>query len=202
MWLHAGLAVAAHDGVDLIARGGDASEMRGRHQLGLGENALHRRVRALARRAAGAIGDGDELRRQRLQPLDRFPQRLFHLLGGGRKEFERHRDAAVAGRHETAEARTCSSYATSRRGGDIATRAGIAREPERHRDLAVAARLGRQTLDASAVRARTPSSIASPSPAQSRAGDARAARAGIPCRAARSRPPAAARPDAARAPPL
>ncbi len=41
--------------------------MRRRRQHGLGEDALDGRVRALARRAAGAIGDRDEIRLQAAQ---------------------------------------------------------------------------------------------------------------------------------------
>ena len=85
---HAGLGISADHGVDLGAGRGDASEMRRRRQHGLGEDAFHRRVGALARRAAGAIGDGNEIRLERRQPADRLPQRLFHLRGLGRKEFK------------------------------------------------------------------------------------------------------------------
>ena len=43
---------------------------------------------ALAGRAVGAVGDRDEARRQRRQPLDRLPQRLLHLRIAGREELE------------------------------------------------------------------------------------------------------------------
>ena len=59
---HAGVAIAADHGVDLVARRGDAGEMRRRRQRGLGEDALDGRVRALAGRAAGAVGHRDEVR--------------------------------------------------------------------------------------------------------------------------------------------
>ena len=69
--------------------------MRRRRQRGFGEDALDGRVRALAGRAAGAIGDRDEVRLERREPRDRLPQRLFHLLGLRREELERDADAAL-----------------------------------------------------------------------------------------------------------
>src|SRR6185436_1908464 len=44
------------------------------------------------RRTAGAVGDRNEVRRQRAQTLDRLPEILLHLLGLGREELERHTD--------------------------------------------------------------------------------------------------------------
>ena len=190
---HAGGVIAAHDGVDLLARRGDAGQMRGRRQRRLGQNALDRRMGALAGRAAGAIGDRDELRRQRRQPLDRLPQGLLHLLGrwAGRTRTRR----GCGGRCGMKRlARSGGVHHATSRARQRHQRAGVAREPQRHRDLAVGARLRREAACAAPARARRPSSIASPSRAQSRAGDGRTARAGIPAHAARSRPPAAARP--------
>ena len=63
--------------------------MRRRRQHGFGENALDRRVGALARRAAGAVGHRDEIRLERREPCDRFPERLLHLRGFRREKFER-----------------------------------------------------------------------------------------------------------------
>ena len=92
---HARLPIGADHAVDLIARRADASEMRGRRQRGLGEDALHRRVRALARRAARAVRDRDEIRPQGAKPLDRVPQRALHLVGLRREELERDVDARM-----------------------------------------------------------------------------------------------------------
>ena len=61
---HAGVAVVAHDGVDLFARRRHAGEMGGRRQRRLRQYALDRRMRALARSAAGAVGDRDEIAAQ------------------------------------------------------------------------------------------------------------------------------------------
>ena len=98
--------------------------MRGRRQRGLGEDAFDGRVGALARRAAGAIGDGNEIRLKRRQPADRLPQRLLHLRGFGRKEFERHADAArLAGIDEAAFTRRVHQ-ATSRVFGVASTMRG------------------------------------------------------------------------------
>src|ERR1017187_2414492 len=51
------------------------------------EDSLDGLVRAFARAAAGAVGDRDEFRRERLEPFDGAPQRLFHLLCFRRKEL-------------------------------------------------------------------------------------------------------------------
>ena len=91
----AGLPIVARDRVDLLARRRDAGQMRGRFERGLLADAAHRRVGALARRAAGAVGHRDEARPQRFEPLDRGPQPLFHLLRLRREELER--DARRAG---------------------------------------------------------------------------------------------------------
>ena len=61
-------------------------------EMGFLDDASNRRVRALTRRAARTVGDRDKLGAERRQSLDRGPQRLFHLLGLGREEFERHFD--------------------------------------------------------------------------------------------------------------
>ena len=88
--------IVARNRVDLLLRRGDAGEMRGGLQVGLAHDAGDGGVRALARRAAGAVGDGDELRAQRRQPLDRRPQRRLHLLRLGREELEGDVDLAGA----------------------------------------------------------------------------------------------------------
>ena len=70
--------------------------MRGGHQRGLAHELRHGGVRALARRAARAVGHRHEARPQRLEPADRRPQRLLHLLRLGREEFEGDVDVAIA----------------------------------------------------------------------------------------------------------
>ena len=62
---HADLPIAARDLVDLVARGADAGEMRGGLDRGLAQDARDGGMGALAGRAAGAIGHGDEIRAQR-----------------------------------------------------------------------------------------------------------------------------------------
>ena len=79
--------------------------------------------------------------------------------------------------------------------------ARIAPEPQRHRDLAVGAGVGRQSSCRTMSRPAAVEPLRHRLGARSRAGGARARRAGIPDHAARSRPPAAGRPAAARAPP-
>ena len=138
---HAGRVIAADHVVDLVARRADAGEMRGRRQFGFGEDTLHRRVGALARRAAGAIGDRDEVRPQRREALDRFPERILHLVRLRWEELERDADAdaaVAAGAHEISD-HHATSCARRRE-----NQPRIAREPERDRDLAVGAGLGRE----------------------------------------------------------
>ena len=84
----ADVVIAADDVVDLAARSSDAGQMRGRQQVGLVEDAGDGGMGALPRRSAGAVGDRDEVGRQRRQPLDGLPQALLHLLGLGREELE------------------------------------------------------------------------------------------------------------------
>src|SRR5579862_282740 len=67
----------------------DAGEMRGGLERRLVDDALDCGVGALARAAAGAVGDGDKGRLERLQAFDCLPQRLFRFVGLGRREFER-----------------------------------------------------------------------------------------------------------------
>src|SRR4051794_30578642 len=77
-------------------------------------------MRALAGRAAGAVGDGDEVGLERSQPRDRFPQRLLHLLAFRREEFEGDADAPlVAGLDEAAGSRGRVHQATSRAGAGV-----------------------------------------------------------------------------------
>ena len=135
-----------------VARRRDAGQMRGRRQRGLRQDALDGRVGALARRAAGAIGDRDEVRRQRRQPLDRLPQRSSPSPrpSAGRTRTRR-RCGACRGMKRLARMSDVH-HATSRVAGDRHQRAGVARQPQRHRDLAVGAGLGRQSSCASPAR--------------------------------------------------
>src|SRR5690606_21784553 len=50
---------------------------------------------AFACRAPCPVGHRNELRRERLEPLDRLPQPRFRVVGLGREELERHPDAAA-----------------------------------------------------------------------------------------------------------
>src|SRR5437762_11911547 len=70
--------------------------MGSRHERGLVEDALDSGVGALAGGATGAVGHGDEIGAQWRQPRDRFPQRLLHLLGLGRKKLEGDADTPLA----------------------------------------------------------------------------------------------------------
>src|SRR5262249_61997797 len=91
---HAGATVVADHRVDLLAGRGDAGEMGRRDERGLRQDALDGRMRALARGAARAVGDRDEIRLERRKAGDRGPQRLFHLLGLRRGELDGGADTA------------------------------------------------------------------------------------------------------------
>src|SRR5262249_11982303 len=117
---HAGATVVADHRVDLLAGRGDAGEMSRRGERSLRQDALDGRVRALARGAARAVGDRDEIRLERRKAGDRVPQRLFHLLGLRREELEGDADAALPAiaeaLDEAAGARLGLHHATSRAG--------------------------------------------------------------------------------------
>src|SRR5690242_12217227 len=85
----AGVPVGAGDIVDLALGGGDAGEMGGGLDAGLLLEPHHRLVRALAGRAAGAVGHGEESGLERRETLDRLPQGALGRLGLGRRELER-----------------------------------------------------------------------------------------------------------------
>ena len=74
----------------------DAGQVRRGGQRRLAQDARHDVVGALARRAVRAVGDRDEARRERREPLDRRPQRLLHRRVVRRKELEGHRDGPPA----------------------------------------------------------------------------------------------------------
>ena len=84
----ADLMIAVDDFIDLAARGTHTSQMRGRGQAGLGQDAGDGGMGALAGRSAGAIGHRYEIGRERRQPVDGVPQAALHLLGLGRKELK------------------------------------------------------------------------------------------------------------------
>ena len=70
--------------------------MRRGIDAGLGLDARHHAQRALAGRAAGAVGDRDEARMQRRELVDRVPEPLLHDVGLGREELEATPAAAAA----------------------------------------------------------------------------------------------------------
>ena len=96
----AGFPIVAGDPVDLLARGGDAGQMRGRFKDRFLADPPHRRVGALAGRPAGSVSNRDKARRQRLKPFDDGPQPLLHLGCLWREELERDARRAVV---ETAD---------------------------------------------------------------------------------------------------
>src|ERR1700687_6165653 len=87
----ADIVIAADDIVDLAARRADAGQMRGRQKVGLSEDAGDGGMGALPGRSAGAIGDRDEIGRERRETLDGLPQAALHLLRLRREELERDR---------------------------------------------------------------------------------------------------------------
>ncbi len=197
---HAGVVIIAHDGVDFLARRGDAGEMRGRRQRRLVEDALDGGVRALARRAAGAVGHRDEIRRQRRQPLDRLPQRLAPsppCWAGRIRTTRRCGCSATTSGWREADAcitppRACSASPRSAR----AYRAPATATP---RSCPSEPGSGGRLLCITGSSPAAAIHCVITSPAQSRDGDAHAARAGIRARAARNRRPADGRPAATRA---
>ena len=183
--------------------------MRGRHQRRLARQARHGRVRALARRAAGAVGHRHEARLQRLEPPDRRPQRLLHLLRLGREELEGDVDVAVADQPAAAFLGPCpsrsirSSLRSLRRCAAASPAAG---RPASHIDTVSlpppsSPAGARSRRLAARSRPQSSSHCAHLRPGEARGARARTARAGTPARAARNRRSAAARPAPARAPP-
>ena len=110
------------------------------HQRRLAHEAGDRRVRALARRAAGAVGHRDELAAAaaRAARIAR-PQRLLHLLRLRREELEGDVDLAGAEQpavafravgHQRVSSRACAVRAVRRR-----RRRGRLGQPQRDREL-------------------------------------------------------------------
>src|SRR5262245_2347835 len=93
---HAEIPIISDDAVNLLAWGGDAGEMGGGGERRLAQHARDCGGAGLAGRAAAAIGHRNVARPERLEPVDRAPQSLFHRLALWRKELERHIDRAAA----------------------------------------------------------------------------------------------------------
>src|SRR5205823_11023889 len=85
---NAGLPIVAGDGVDLLTGRGNAGQMRRGFEARLVADAPHRRVRALAGRAAGSVSNGDKARAQRFEPLDDLPEPLLNFRCLRREELE------------------------------------------------------------------------------------------------------------------
>ena len=70
---HAGVPIAPGGVIDFAAAVADAGQMRRRNEIGIAQDALHGIESALARAAAGAIGNGDEFGLERCQADNRTP---------------------------------------------------------------------------------------------------------------------------------
>src|SRR5262249_15394177 len=75
----------------------DTSQMRGRLQRRLFDDALDGGVRALACRSARAVSYRDKGRCKRLKPADATPEELLGFVGFGRRGLERNRDGVWVG---------------------------------------------------------------------------------------------------------
>ena len=94
--LDAARRVAVEDRGQLVAVVADAGQVRDGRQVGLALDADDQVVRPLAGRAAGAVGDRDERRLQRLQLGDGAEQLLGRLVGLRREELEAERRRGAA----------------------------------------------------------------------------------------------------------
>src|SRR6478672_7878110 len=92
---HPGIPIGARHVVDLVTCRRDACEMRGGSQRRFLDDPFDGRMSTFPRRSAGAVGDRNEARAERLESLDRLPQRLLHLLRLRREEFEADLDVAA-----------------------------------------------------------------------------------------------------------
>ena len=110
---HAGVGVLPDDLAQLGDGRAHAGEVRDRGHRGLGRDALGDAYRAVAGRAAGAVGHRHERRGQPLELAQRLPQRALALVGLGREELERVRVPALgeqlADRAGAARHRRCVS---------------------------------------------------------------------------------------------
>ena len=178
--------IIARDLVDFLAGRADAGQMRRGRQRGFLEDPLDRRVGALSGRSAGAVGDRDEARLQRLEGLDRLPQRLLHLLRLRREEFEA--DLDVAARFGEQRQVPAKRYRSAFMRPSAAVIGGFDAAPEGHRQLAALEML--HLIDVETGRGEP----AAPSPRpRSQGGCGRRARAIPRVRAPRSRRRAAFR---------
>ena len=110
---HAGVPVLTRHLDDLVARGTDAGEMCGGAQRGVGEQAAHGGVRPLTRRAAGAVGHGNEVRGERCQAFDGAPELRVHLLGLRWEELEGDAEGAAVRPVENRRAHTVTERSGS-----------------------------------------------------------------------------------------
>ena len=85
---HARVVIGAERPADFVLRRADAGQMRGGLHRRFAHEPRDGRVRALAGRAAGAVGDRDEVRVERLEPLRRLPEVRLHLRRLRREELE------------------------------------------------------------------------------------------------------------------
>jgi len=80
--------IFSHHGVHFILGRAHTGEMGHGLELCLVANALHRAQGAVARGAAGAIGDGNEIRIDRFKALQGAPEGVLGVAGLGREELE------------------------------------------------------------------------------------------------------------------
>src|SRR3954452_7354034 len=97
------VGVLRDDMAKLGLRVGDDGEMAHRRQRRLTGDPLSDAHRRLPSRAAGAIGDGDERRLERLELADRLPEMPLALGGLGREELEG--EGTLATREQIADRR-------------------------------------------------------------------------------------------------
>jgi hypothetical protein len=85
---NAHIPVFARNIVDLLPARINAGQVRSDGEVRFINDALDDVMGAFSRRSIRPVGHGDEVRRERLKPLDRFPQSLLHLLGVRREELK------------------------------------------------------------------------------------------------------------------
>src|SRR5258708_35076921 len=78
-----------------------------------------RRMGALARRAARSVSNGDEARRQRLEPLDDGPQPLLHLGRLRREENETKARRGAPGKPAPSKPQTAAALRQRTTGRDF-----------------------------------------------------------------------------------
>ena len=90
----AGLPIGIGNLVDLAAAGVDTGQVCRRRDRRIAGDAGDGGMGPFTRRTAGAIGYRHKPRAKRCKRFNRFPQRLLHCLGLGRKKFEADGDIA------------------------------------------------------------------------------------------------------------